>query len=1137
MKNFNFPLYSFLISLETDGFRLTVHDYERIRLALGTGDKWTITRVRSVLAALLAKDEDQAQDFFRRFDDFFDPELQEKSLQVDVQKVIDDLQEFGKKKKRIIVQEQEPVSRYVAGKKKKPVPGKKKHLRRIFLTGIFLILGFACAVGGYVFFVPFSLVMSADPETLHFKNNETEKSVTITNKGRGVLNIKKVRLLGMHRERFRIVKNTCAGAKLEKGENCEIKVGFASEDIGTFHGVLIIETNAVNSPLIIQLRALFEKAGEISTVSEKMFHIYRDVPVIEGIDPVPASGSDDWKMFAWFSGLLLLLIIFFGVYLWESRKVPKDKEPEWDRKKTRYFPAENIGGKPCPRISKPALAHLADSMGYFRSEQAGAELDVPASIQATGDRGGVPDLVFFRRRQIRKLIILEDIFAEPMEWNTVSRELAQGMFHLGVPLLYGKFRGVPDQFFTEDGMAYYLEDLETDRRGYLLLIFSDGKGIHEQESRYILEAIARWPMKAWMELRSKEFWDETSAIPVHYGIPIYPATEDGLLCAFARFLTEKAEQDDFSEQALNWQGISVRGARSLPVYLEELAGDALPLAQACAMIQPVSFGMADALRREFYPGLLPERIERLLAVPGTTRNAAGLRFSNQVLAVLRSGFLARRTEDEQAEILEFILKKIDEVKPDDRDSLAYLSWEMTRERVNLDLNPDKALKRLSELSQTPLVGAVKGELEYAGFSETRVEDDSEEPVKIPLRKPPETRDGKQRLGAIAKNCGIPTLEVYPIALKNWVALFVLLLMFSSSVGMGVYEYSIQPDTRELTFINAENVEAEATLEIFKQGEWEKVVSGKVSDSLKWPLELNSMYQLTLSENIPENLAIIKYNLEITIGLEEAKKDYFVWVPGGCFDMGCGEWDGDCSSNEKPVHEVCVDGFWMGKTEITVGQWRIFVNETKYKTEAETSGAYIYSGGKVVKKEDAYWDNPYFEQEENQPVTCVSWNDVQSFIQWLNNNEKGKKYSLPSEAEWEYICRSGGKKEKFAGFSDESNLYQYANYCDMNCKFDWKDKNKNDGYEYTSPVGKYKPNNLGIYDMSGNVWEWCQDIYSEDAYKKHQRSNPIYTEKGSNRVIRGGSWVNNARDCRCAYRYRSTPDDRSYGLGFRLSRKK
>ncbi|MCP4111648.1 MAG: SUMF1/EgtB/PvdO family nonheme iron enzyme [Desulfobacteraceae bacterium] len=1109
MKNFNFPLYSFLISLETDGFRLTVHDYERIRLALGTGGKWTITRVRSVLAALLAKDEDQAQDFFRRFDDFFDPELQEKSLQVDVQKVIDDLQGFGKKKKRIIVQEQEPVSRYVADRKK-PVPGKKKHLTRIFLTGIFLILGFACAVGGYVFFVPFSLVMSADPEILHFKNNETEKSVTITNKGRGVLNIKKVQLLGMHRERFRIVKNTCAGAKQEKGENCEIKVGFASEDTGTFHGVLIIETNAVNSPLIIQLRALFEKTGEISTVSEKMFHIYRDVPVIESIDPVPASGRDDWKMFAWFSGLLLLVIIFFGVYLWESRKVPKDKEPEWDKEKTRYFPAENIGGKPCPRISKPALAHLADSMGYFRSEQAGTELDVPASIQATGDRGGVPDLVFFRRRQIRKLIILEDIFAEPMEWNTVSRELAQGMFHLGVPLLYGKFRGVPDQFFTEDGMAYYLEDLETDRRGYLLLIFSDGKGIHEQESRYILEAIARWPMKTWMELRSKEFWDETSAIPVHYGIPIYPATEDGLLCAFARFLTEKAEQDDFSEQALNWQGIPVRGARSLPVYLEELAGDALPLVQACAMIQPVSFGMADVLRREFYPLLPPERIERLLAVPGTTRNAAGLRFSNQVLAVLRSGFLARRSEDEQAEILEFILRKIDEVKPDDRKSLAYFSWEMIRELVNVNLEPDKALKRLSELSQSKLKYSVKGNLEHIGFSEPGVEDDYEESVKIPLRKPPKTRDGKQRLGMLAKNCGIPTLEVYPIALRNWVALFVLLLMFSSSVGMGVYEYSIQPDTRELTFINAENVEAEATLEIFKQGEWEKVVSGKVSASLKWPLILKEKYQLIISGKNhidKKKLESVTKNFEAVIVPKRIEENFMDFVPvsGGCFMMGqseaekidlikeVGEKVYKQSYNDETQHEVCIDSFWMGKYEVTQEQWETIMGE-----------------------------NPsYFKKGKNFPVEQVSWNDVQKFIEKLNGISDGD-FRLPTEAEWEYACRSGGRSEKYSGGNDIDKVAWYYS----------KSKSLS-----THLVGKKQPNGLKIYDMSGNVWEWCQDIYSSTAYKEHKRNNPIYAGKGLFRVIRGGSWGFNARNCRCAGRNRGSPDNRSGNLGFRLSRNK
>jgi len=215
----------------------------------------------------------------------------------------------------------------------------------------------------------------------------------------------------------------------------------------------------------------------------------------------------------------------------------------------------------------------------------------------------------------------------------------------------------------------------------------------------------------------------------------------------------------------------------------------------------------------------------------------------------------------------------------------------------------------------------------------------------------------------------------------------------------------------------------------------------------------------------------------------------VWVPKGCFQMG-GSTSGD--PEEKPVHEVCVDGFWMGKYEITQGQW-----------------------------EKIMGSNPsYFNKGDNYPVEQVSWNDANEFIGKLNSLNNGQfKFRLPTEAEWEYACRSGGKPEKYAGGNDVDRVA-------------WYDSNSGSS---THPVGIKASNGLGIYDMSGNVWEWCEDIYSEDAYSKHQRNNPIYTNGGWGRVFRGGSWYSGPRSVRCAYRYRNLPDARFYSLGFRLAR--
>ena len=230
---------------------------------------------------------------------------------------------------------------------------------------------------------------------------------------------------------------------------------------------------------------------------------------------------------------------------------------------------------------------------------------------------------------------------------------------------------------------------------------------------------------------------------------------------------------------------------------------------------------------------------------------------------------------------------------------------------------------------------------------------------------------------------------------------------------------------------------------------------------------------------------------------------FVFVKGGCYEMGDTFDDG--YENEKLVHEVCLDDFYIGKYEVTQGQWKEIM------------------GG-----------NPsYNKNGSNYPVENVSWNDVQGFIRKLNK-KTGKNYRLPTEAEWEYAARSGGKREKYAGFSNENELYKYANFVSSNSVIGWKNDNQNDEYDNTSPVGNYKPNGLGIYDMAGNVSEMCQDWYGKGYYYKSLRNNPKGPKSGSHRVIRGGAFTTNPWYCRSSTREKYGPLNFSICfLGFRL----
>ncbi len=216
---------------------------------------------------------------------------------------------------------------------------------------------------------------------------------------------------------------------------------------------------------------------------------------------------------------------------------------------------------------------------------------------------------------------------------------------------------------------------------------------------------------------------------------------------------------------------------------------------------------------------------------------------------------------------------------------------------------------------------------------------------------------------------------------------------------------------------------------------------------------------------------------------------FVFIKGGCFERGDTFGDGD--SDEKPVHEVCVDDFYLGKYEITQRQW-----------------------------EKVMGGNPSTFTGRDNPVDRVGWNDVQQFIERLNS-QSNRKYRLPTEAEWEYAAKSGGKREKYSGTSQEGELWDYVWYYG------------NSGAS-THPVGQRKPNGLGLYDMSGNVWEWCADWYDAHYYQNSPKYNPRGPGNGELRVLRGGSWFRGPSFVRTACRLWSDPASRSINVGFRLS---
>ena len=236
--------------------------------------------------------------------------------------------------------------------------------------------------------------------------------------------------------------------------------------------------------------------------------------------------------------------------------------------------------------------------------------------------------------------------------------------------------------------------------------------------------------------------------------------------------------------------------------------------------------------------------------------------------------------------------------------------------------------------------------------------------------------------------------------------------------------------------------------------------------------------------------VAKINAERAAEIKKALTNIeMVFVEGGTFQMGAtSEQGNDAYVYEKPVHTVTVSSFYIGKTEVTQNLWMAVM------------------GG-----------NPsYSKKGGNYPVESVSWDDIQEFLKKLNA-ATGKMYRLPTEAEWEYAARGGNKSSGYK-YSGSNNIDDVA----------WYDGNSSGE---THLVATKAPNELGIYDMTGNVWEWCQDWYGD--YTSSTQTNPQGASSGSNRVLRGGSWYDNAKYCRVSFRNSYGPDNRFSHDGFRL----
>jgi sulfatase modifying factor 1 len=255
---------------------------------------------------------------------------------------------------------------------------------------------------------------------------------------------------------------------------------------------------------------------------------------------------------------------------------------------------------------------------------------------------------------------------------------------------------------------------------------------------------------------------------------------------------------------------------------------------------------------------------------------------------------------------------------------------------------------------------------------------------------------------------------------------------------------------------------------------------------------------------------------------------------GTFDMGSPDSEDSRGDDEAPVHRLKIAAFAIGKTEITRGQFAEFVKKTRYSTGDK---CWTLEKGKYEERK-GNWREPGFPQNNIDPVVCINWNDALAYAKWLSR-KTGKKYRLPTEAEWEYAARGGTGTARYWG-SNPDKACAYANGADKTAqaKIDgatsWLVHHCTDGFAFTAPVGHYKPNAYKLNDMLGNVWEWTGDIYHVN-YQGAPTDGSVWQGGGDKRLLRGGSWNNSPSNLRAAVRYKSDPALRFSSFGFRVVR--
>jgi len=371
--------------------------------------------------------------------------------------------------------------------------------------------------------------------------------------------------------------------------------------------------------------------------------------------------------------------------------------------------------------------------------------------------------------------------------------------------------------------------------------------------------------------------------------------------------------------------------------------------------------------------------------------------------------------------------------------------------------------------------------------------------------------------------------------------FILLFLTFESLSQNVTDadFKVVGNTIEITY----NLDVIANIDIFCStdggktfGESLKNVSGDVGENVM-PGRKTAVWHVYAERDMIYSKSVV-----FKVKVRQAKKIIdidgvtieMIKMNGGSFIMGINADSlkrRDNQSDEIPAHEVVLSDYYIGTYEVTVAQFKKFIDETGYKTDADKNGgSYVWGRGFWEIKKGTNWrcgvkGEVLDESEFENPVIHVSWNDAVAFCKWLKH-KTGEDFRLPTEAEWEYAAK-GGDESRGYEFSGGDDVYDVGWYW-----YNSYDVGEEDPDFGIHPVGRKQSNEIGLYDMSGNAAEWCHDIYG--SYVAGSQINPTGEDDGDYHILRGGSWFDREENCKSTSRENLVAHSRRFNSGFRIA---